>query len=553
MVGYWPGKKNTVADILSRRTNHYLTEDTPEHPEPFPNEKMIPIEQLELAVLDLGLEDNEWAEALEWAYLCTIESDATLMQEMKLLMKESDLKDEGSRTWVPDEKDLRRRLLELYHDTPITSHLGIQGTYELASRGYWWENMHDYIKQYVLNCQTCIRAKKRNYKLHGVLRSLPIPEGPWQWTESNHIVKLPKSRGFDSIYVVVDRFTKMVHFVPTTEMVSEEDLIDLHLKHVWKLHGLPLVHSTDQHRNFTSKYVQKMFKALGIKQRFSTAYHPEMQGQVENLNGWLETFLWMFCDHRKENWADLLHMAEFAWNNHHHSSLDMTPFYANYRMHLMMTDLPSESQYDVPKRIKCLLESRDQIKAQLLKAQERQAIGFNRSKEKEPNFQVGDMVYLSTENLVTDEGLKKLSDLQTGPFPVVKKVREGAYKLKLPTHMKVNPTFNVRLLTRSRMDPIISCAPSELAPIIVDGHEEYTIKKFLNSNWLGRHFQYKVRYDGYGKEHDEWQFRDDLLEDLGEELLGDYEAEFYGKHPRAKRHTDAIRERTKGKRTIRRR
>ncbi len=181
--------------------------------------------------------------------------------------------------------------MELYHDTPITGHLGIGGTYELVTQGYYWENMHDYITQYVNNCTTCIRAKKRNYKLHRVLRPLPIPEGPWQWTKSDHIVKLPRSKGFDSIYVVVDRFTKMAHFIPTTERVSEEDLIDIHLKNIWKLHGLPLIHSTDRHGNFTLKYVQKMFKALGIEQRFSSAYHPQTQGQVENLNGWLETFL----------------------------------------------------------------------------------------------------------------------------------------------------------------------------------------------------------------------------------------------------------------------
>ena len=297
IVGYRPGNKNTVADILSRRTDHYPTEDAPEHFKPFPDEKMVPIKQLEIAALDFGLDEDRWLEALEWVYLCAIESDVTLTEEMKFLTKTSDLKDEDGRTWVPDERDLRRRLLELYHDTPITGHLGIQGTYELVLRGYWWENMHEYVKQYVINCQTCIRAKKRNYKLHGILQPLPIPDGPWQWTESDHIVKLPKSKGFDSIYVVVDRFTKMGHFIPTTEKVSEEDLINLHLKNVWKLHSLPLVHSTDRHGNFTSKYVQKMFKALGIEQQFSTAYHPETQGQVENLNGWLETFLRMFCDH----------------------------------------------------------------------------------------------------------------------------------------------------------------------------------------------------------------------------------------------------------------
>ena len=72
-------------------------------------------------------------------------------------------------------------------------------------------------------------------------------------------------------------------------------------------------------------------------------------------------------------------------------------------------------------------------------------------------------------------------------------------------------------------------------------------------NWFGKHFQYKVQYDGYGKEHDKWQFRDDLLEDLGSESLKDYDGEFYSKHPQVKKHTDAVREHAKGKRTIKRR
>ena len=163
---------------------------------------------------------------------------------------------------------------------------------------------------------------------------------------------------------------------------------------------------------------------------------------------------------------------------------------------------------------------------------------------------LGDKVYLSTKNLVTDEGAKKLSDLRTGPFEVIKKVGDGAYKLKLPAHVKVHPVFNVALLTKWQPDLILGQVQPEPPPIIVDRHEEYVIKKILDSNWLGKHFQYKVTYDGYGKEHDEWLFRDDLLEDLGAESLEDYEREFYERHPTAKRHTNEIRMRTKGKRSI---
>ena len=87
-------------------------------------------------------------------------------------------------------------------------------------------------------------------------------------------------------------------------------------------------------------------------------------------------------------------------------------------------------------------------------AQERQAATYDKNRNKEPEFVLGDKVYLSTKNLITDEGAKKLSDLCTGPFEIIKKVGDGAYKLKLPVHVKVNPVFNVTLLTKWQPDPI---------------------------------------------------------------------------------------------------
>ena len=197
-----------------------------------------------------------------------------------------------------------------------------------------------------------------------------------------------------------------------------------------------------------------------------------------------------------------------------------------------------------------MLETREEIKTQLAEAQQRQSETYNKSRNLEPEFKEGDKVYLSTKNLVTNEGSKKLSDLRTGPFTVLKKVGEGAYKLKLPKHMKLNPVFNVALLTKANPDPIEGRVPTEPAPIIVDGEEEYAIQKFLDLNWLGKHFQYKVTYEGYGKEHNEGLFRDDLLEDLGKESLLDFENDFYKRHPKAKRHTDDIRIRQKGRRMV---
>ena len=107
MVRYHPGVKNTVADILSQREDHYPQEGPPEEFNLFPEEKMIPIKQLELSALEYRLEDEEWSQALEWAYLCLVDSDMTIIEEIKLIAGESDPIRQDERIYVPDQNDLQ--------------------------------------------------------------------------------------------------------------------------------------------------------------------------------------------------------------------------------------------------------------------------------------------------------------------------------------------------------------------------------------------------------------------------------------------------------------
>ena len=83
----------------------------------------------------------------------------------------------------------------------------------------------------------------------------------------------------------------MAHFIPCNSTCTAEQLTELHIQRVWPLHGLPLLHNTDRGPQFTTPYMRNLYKGLGIDQRFSTAYHPETQGQVESNNKWLETYL----------------------------------------------------------------------------------------------------------------------------------------------------------------------------------------------------------------------------------------------------------------------
>src|SRR5258708_7722342 len=204
--------------------------------------------------------------------------------------------------------------------------------------------MDEFIGNYVRGCRKCQMAKKRNIRGHGKLQPLPVLEGPWQWTESDLIAPLPPSRGRNVIYVVVDRFTKYTYFIPCTNRETAQSLAKLHERHVWSQEGLPKIHLTDRGPQFRAEFTGELYKSLGIEQRLSTAYHLQTQGQVESLNGWLETYLRMFIDHRQDDWIDHLHKAQFAWNNHYHSTIGMTPFFASKVRHPTFTDIPSMTQ-----------------------------------------------------------------------------------------------------------------------------------------------------------------------------------------------------------------
>jgi len=224
-------------------------------------------------------------------------------------------KDTG-RIWVPPNEQLQGEVLATHHDGRIAGHLGMEGTLELVTQKYWWKDIIGFTKCYVQGCHTCAWNKNHNRKPGGLLQPLAIPEGPWLWTQLDFIVELPKSQGYNAIYVIADHLTKMAHFIPCNSNCLSEQLAELHIKHVWPLHGLPLCHNMDHGSQFMATYMHNLQKALGIEQRLSMAYHPQSQGQVESNNKWLETYLHMFSAYWQDDWADFLHTAEFAYNNH---------------------------------------------------------------------------------------------------------------------------------------------------------------------------------------------------------------------------------------------
>ncbi len=141
------------------------------------------------------------------------------------------------RLYVPKGR-LRDVLLKECHDGPLVGHGGAKRTTTFLKKSYYWPNLKEDAEEYVKTCLTCQQNRVVNKKQTGLLRPLPIPEGPWENVSMDFMVSLPPSRGFDAI-MVVDRFSKMAHFIPTKENATAQETGRLFFTHVFKHHGLP--------------------------------------------------------------------------------------------------------------------------------------------------------------------------------------------------------------------------------------------------------------------------------------------------------------------------
>jgi len=228
-----------------------------------------------------------------------------------------------------------------------------------------------------------------------------IPEKPWIYISADFITKLPLAQGYDLILVVVDRLTKMVHFIPTTEKTSAEGLARLFRDNVWKLHGLSESIISDRGPQFAAGLMRELNEMLGIKSKLSTAFHPQTDGQTERVNQELEQYLRIFIDHRQEQWPEWLGMAEFAYNNKVHSSTRMSPFKANYGQDPRMGfEGRKKRRYaGAEKFIEKMKEIQEEAKAVLEKAQADMKKYANKKRSDVEEYKVGDLVMLSTKDL----------------------------------------------------------------------------------------------------------------------------------------------------------
>jgi hypothetical protein len=436
-----------------------------------------------------------------------------------------EVRDIEPRLCIPDYDDLRLEILRDNHDSKVAGHLGVEKTSDAVRRKFYWPRLGRTIKAYVLSCDDCQRNKPHQRRPAGLLQPLPIPKGRWEDIAMDYVVQLPRTpRGHDAILVVVDRLTKRAHFIPTRTNVTAVETAQLFIDNVFRLHGLPRTIVTDRDARFMGNFWRSLFSLLDVKLTPSTAFHPQTDGQTERTNRILEQILRNYVNQRQDNWDLCLAPTEFAYNNAVQSSTKMSPFFCDVGKHPLVADtllLPHKFQEvtSVDSTAK-FLETMNGIlhdaREAIRQAQERQERYAN-EKRRDEEFQEGDQVYVSTNNLNTDADRarpsRKFNARFVGPFPITEVVSKVAYRLGLPATMRAHPVFHVSLLKRYTPSPpeFGNRHPSQPPPDLVDGHEEWEVECVLNERMRRRRKEFLVKWKGYGREEATWQTREDLM------------------------------------------
>jgi IS30 family transposase len=185
------------------------------------------------------------------------------------------------------------------------------------------------VTEYVALCDTCQRVKAEHQRPARLLQPLKIPEWKLEEIGMNFIVGLPHTQaGYDSIWVIVDRLTKVTHFIPVKTTYSGAKLAEIYMSGIVCLHGVPKKIVSDRGSQFTFKFWEKLHESMDTKLNFSSAYHPQTDGQTERTNQILEDMLRACVLKYGKSWDKSLTYVEFSYNNSYQASIKMTSFEA---------------------------------------------------------------------------------------------------------------------------------------------------------------------------------------------------------------------------------
>ncbi|KAL0537838.1 hypothetical protein IC582_026827 [Cucumis melo] len=475
---YHPGKANVVADALSRKVSHsaaLITQQAPLHRD---------LERAEIAV-SVGAVTMQLAQltvqpTLRQRIIDAQSNDPYLVEKRGLAeagqTAEFSLSSDGGllferRLCVPSDGAVKTELLSEAHSSPFSMHPGSTKMYQDLKRVYWWRNMKREVAEFVSKCLVCQQVKAPRQKPAGLLQPLSIPEWKWENVSMDFITGLPRTlRGFTVIWVVVDRLTKSAHFVPGKSTYTASKWAQLYMSEIVRLHGVPVSIVSDRDARFTSKFWKGLQTAMGTRLDFSTAFHPQTDGQTERLNQVLEDMLRACALEFPGSWDSHLHLMEFAYNNSYQATIGMAPFEALYGKCCrspVCWDEVGEQRLMGPELVQSTNEAIQKIRSRMHTAQSRKK-SYADVRRKDLEFEIGDKVFLKVapmKGVLRFERKGKLSPRFVGPFEILERIGPVAYRLALPPSLSaVHDVFHVSMLRKYVPDPshVVDYEPLEI-------------------------------------------------------------------------------------------
>jgi hypothetical protein len=303
--------------------------------------------------------------------------------------------------YVPNSQELKNMILKEMHNVPYAGHPGYQKTIEVVKSQYYWPGMKKEVVDFIAKCLECQKLKAEHRHPAGFLQPLPIPGWKWEVVTMDFITKLPRtSKQHDSIMVVVDKLTKVAHFIPVKITHKAANIVDVYMRKIARLHGIPKTIVSDRDPKFTSNFWKGLFNGFGTNLNFSTAYHPKSDGQIEKVNQVIEDMLRMYVMDKPSKWEYYLHLVEFVYNKGYQASLKMSPCEALYGRKCntpISWNNPANRAVVGPDLLREMEEQMIKIKQNLKVAQDKKKIYVDKGRTHR-EFKVGDHVFLKVKS-----------------------------------------------------------------------------------------------------------------------------------------------------------
>ncbi|GBG90195.1 hypothetical protein CBR_g50376 [Chara braunii] len=404
------------------------------------------------------------------------------------------------RLCVPNHAPLRTHFLDLAHGR--NGHFGFEKTYESLLQQFGWPGMKGSAQKFIVECQVCQRIKVHRHKPYGLLRPLPIPDGPGE-SISIDFADMGKvsEAGNSQVMVIVDRFSKFLNLIPLpphapTELVIEE----FHQQYILQS-GVPKTIVSDRDTRFISKDWKDFTSQIyDIKLNRTSGRHPEANGLAEEINQTVIQLLRALIVPYQNTWDKELHKVKGLYNNSIHSATRVTPNQLQY-----VWPMRNRLSYLFPERSPGLMPGMPGYNAKyarLLKAvtaamnkRQHPMIKHANKLRKEEKFKVGDYIWVKMSEFSNEEGIsRKLLPLCYGPWQILKVVGDDfgpSFVIDVPPHLRTYPVFHASKLFPHIDDETFPFRDPMIPRPIDGGHE---IDKIVSHEGRGRNRPYKVHF-----------------------------------------------------------